>query len=409
MNGMQPPPAAPTAIAAAYQRDGYYFPHDVTGATEAAELQADLEAAEAECAGDRMKLSLLRSYPSQLLPSYAALIRHPRLLDPVSQIIGPDLLVWSCGFFIKEPGTRSFVSWHQDLNYWGLDGDDEVTAWVALTPATVETGCMRYVAGSQQLLRADRETVSEVSPAIADDIARVVAAAIGDCGVLVLSDYAKGVLTAPSITAMIAAAHRSWLRLGGVLAEFAVRQKGNGVVSFGIAGDERIPPDPFGPACDIAHEGGLLLVPHAGETMGPESVWAAIKTARPHRLAHGVRSIEDPDLLKYLRDNQIVCDVAPTSNLLLGVAQDIELHQLPKLIDAGVPVTINTDDQTFFGAMLCDEYRLVRDTFGLSDYELAGMARVSALASGAPEATKQRILKGIDAWLESDPDEDAQQ
>ena len=67
----------------------------------------------------------------------------------------------------------------------------------------------RYVAGSQQLLRADRETVSEVSPAIADDIARVVAAAIGDCGVLVLSDYAKGVLTAPSITAMIAAAHRA--------------------------------------------------------------------------------------------------------------------------------------------------------------------------------------------------------
>ena len=67
----------------------------------------------------------------------------------------------------------------------------------------------RYVAGSQQLLRADRETVSEVSPAIADDIARVVAAAIGDCGVLVLSDYAKGVLTPPSITAMIAAAHRA--------------------------------------------------------------------------------------------------------------------------------------------------------------------------------------------------------
>lgn len=192
-------------------------------------------------------------------------------------------------------------------------------------------------------------------------------------------------------------------------AEFAVRQKDNGVVSFGIAGDERIPPDPFGPACDIAHEGGLLVVPHAGETMGPESVWSAIKTARPQRLAHGVRSIEDPDLLKYLRDNQIVCDVAPTSNLLLGVAQDIELHQLPKLIEAGVPVTINTDDQTFFGALLCDEYKLVRDTFGLSDYELAGMARVSALASGAPEATKQRILKGIDAWLESDPDEDAVQ
>jgi adenosine deaminase len=113
--------------------------------------------------------------------------------------------------------------------------------------------------------------------------------------------------------------------------------------------------------------------------------------------------------LKYLRDNQIVCDVALTSNLLLGVTADIELHQLPKLLEAGVPVTINTDDQAFFGAMMCDEFKLVRDTFGLSDYELAGMARVSALASGAPEATKQRILRGIDEWLESEPDEDVEQ
>ncbi len=190
------------------------------------------------------------------------------------------------------------------------------------------------------------------------------------------------------------------------VAEFAARNKGNGVVSFGIAGDERIPPDPFKPAFDVAHEAGLLVVPHAGETMGPGSVWSAIQTSRPNRLAHGVRAIEDLDLLKYLRDNQITCDVAPTSNLMLGVANDIELHQLPKLLDAGVPVTINTDDQTFFGMLLCDEYKLVRDTFGLSDYELAGMAKVSALASGAPEATKQRILQGIDDWLASEPDED---
>lgn len=162
MNDMQPPPAAPTAIAAAYQRDGYYFPHDVMGAPEAAALQADLEAAEAECAGDRMKLSLLRSYPSQLLPSYAALIRNPRILDAVAQIIGPDVLVWSCGFFIKEPGSRSFVSWHQDLNYWGLDGDDEVTAWYALTPATVDNGCMRFLPGSHR--RKDVPHVDKFEP-----------------------------------------------------------------------------------------------------------------------------------------------------------------------------------------------------------------------------------------------------
>jgi hypothetical protein len=139
-----------STLATAYEKDGYYFPYDVTNAHGAAELLADLEAAEAEVAGDRARLSHLRSYPSQLLPSFAGLIRNPRLIDAVSQIIGPDVLVWSCGFFIKEPGSKSFVSWHQDLNYWGLDGDDEVTAWYALTPATVENGCMRFVPGSHR-------------------------------------------------------------------------------------------------------------------------------------------------------------------------------------------------------------------------------------------------------------------
>jgi hypothetical protein len=142
--------AIASPIAAAYERDGYFFPYDVTGEADAAELLADLEAAEAELAGDRVRLSHLRSYPSQLLPSFAALVRHPHLLDAVSQIIGRDLLVWSCGFFIKEPGSKSYVSWHQDLNYWGLDGDREVTAWYALTPATIENGCMRFVPGSHK-------------------------------------------------------------------------------------------------------------------------------------------------------------------------------------------------------------------------------------------------------------------
>jgi chlorinating enzyme len=137
-------------IVAAYERDGYYFPYDVTSEREAAALLADLEAAEAEVAGDKARLSALRSYPAQLLPSFAALVRHPRLLDAVSQIIGPDVLVWSAGFFIKEPSSKSYVSWHQDLNYWGLDGADEVTAWYTLTPATIENGCMRFVPGSHK-------------------------------------------------------------------------------------------------------------------------------------------------------------------------------------------------------------------------------------------------------------------
>ena len=165
MNDMLRSAVTAPEIAAAYERDGCYFPYDVTGAAEAADLLADLEAAEAEIGGDPARLSLLRSYPSQLLPSFAGLIRHPRLLEAVSQIIGPDLLVWSSGFFIKEAGSRSFVSWHQDLNYWGLDGDREVTAWYALTPATVENGCMRFVPGSHR-----RQAVPHVDSFAADNL-----------------------------------------------------------------------------------------------------------------------------------------------------------------------------------------------------------------------------------------------
>jgi phytanoyl-CoA dioxygenase PhyH len=149
-------------IPAVYEQDGYFFPYDVTSEAEAAELVADLEAAEAELGSDRNRLSMLRSYPAQLLPSFGGLIRHPRLIDAVSRIIGPDLLVWSCGFFIKEARSKSYVSWHQDLNYWGLDGDREVTAWVALTPATVETGCMRFVPGSHR--RKDVPHVDSFAP-----------------------------------------------------------------------------------------------------------------------------------------------------------------------------------------------------------------------------------------------------
>src|SRR6185503_4166665 len=95
---LRSPFVAPT-LAAVYEKDGYFFPYDVTTDAEAAELLADLEAAEAEVRDDRARLSMLRSYPAQLLPSFSRLIRHPRLIEAVSQIIGPDLLVWSCGFF----------------------------------------------------------------------------------------------------------------------------------------------------------------------------------------------------------------------------------------------------------------------------------------------------------------------
>ena len=136
------------SIAARYERDGFVWPIELLSETEAAALRADLEAAEAELADDPDRLALLRGNLPQMLPSFAALIRDPRLIDAVSQVLGPNLLVWGTSAFIKEPRTPNHLSWHQDLTYWGLDDEQELTAWVALSPATTASGCMRFVAGS---------------------------------------------------------------------------------------------------------------------------------------------------------------------------------------------------------------------------------------------------------------------
>ena len=133
-----------------YHEDGFIFPYPVVPASTAAELRADLESAESELRDEPDRLALLRSYPDRLLPAFDSLIRHPRLIGAATQILGPDLVVWSAGLFVKEPDTPNYVSWHQDLNYWGLSGDDELTAWVALSPSTVASGCMRFIAGSHK-------------------------------------------------------------------------------------------------------------------------------------------------------------------------------------------------------------------------------------------------------------------
>jgi len=137
-------------LAETYERDGFVFPYEVLDTNMAAEIRADLEAGEAELADRPDELSMLRNYPARLLPFFDALIRNPRLIDAAKQILGPDLLVWGSGLFIKEANAPGYVSWHQDLNYWGLTDAKELTAWVALSPTTVASGCMRFVAGSQR-------------------------------------------------------------------------------------------------------------------------------------------------------------------------------------------------------------------------------------------------------------------
>lgn len=136
------------SVAEIYARDGFLFPIDAVSSLEAEAARADLEAAEAELADDAKRLAVLRAYPDRVLPSFDRLIRNPQLINFASQVLGPDLMVWSSGLFIKEAQSPKIVSWHQDLTYWGLDDAEETTCWVALSPATVASGCMKFVPGS---------------------------------------------------------------------------------------------------------------------------------------------------------------------------------------------------------------------------------------------------------------------
>jgi adenosine deaminase len=183
-------------------------------------------------------------------------------------------------------------------------------------------------------------------------------------------------------------------------ARLAAARADRGVVSFGLANDEAIgPPEPFADAFSIAKEAGLLSAPHAGELAGPASVWGALDTLQPDRLQHGVRAIEDPELVKRLADSDIVLDVCPTSNLLLSVYPTLAEHPLPQLLDAGIACSLNGDDPLLFGPVLLHEYEVARSEMGLDDDALAAVARASIAGSGAPDALKATALRSIDDWL----------
>ena len=137
-------------MAATYAEDGYVSPVDVLTAAEARVLRDDFESAEAELVNDPAKLKLLYSYPDRLLPSFDVLIRHPKLIATACAVLGPDLMVWSGSLFIKEARSSKIVSWHQDLTYWGLDDAEEATCWVAISKASVDSGCMKFVPGSHK-------------------------------------------------------------------------------------------------------------------------------------------------------------------------------------------------------------------------------------------------------------------
>ncbi|MFS8478342.1 MAG: adenosine deaminase [Micromonosporaceae bacterium] len=170
-------------------------------------------------------------------------------------------------------------------------------------------------------------------------------------------------------------------------ARYAVRYRDRGVVGFGLGGSEAATPAAsYARAFAIARDGGLGLVPHAGESAGPESV-REVLAFDPARIRHGIRAVEDPGVLKEIVDRGLVLDVCPTSNLRTRVVDTLDAHPLPALRAAGVPCTINTDDPAMFGTDLGREYDIAqRLGVTAADAYAAGLA--GALCD---EATRSRL------------------
>jgi len=165
------------------------------------------------------------------------------------------------------------------------------------------------------------------------------------------------------------------------------------VTGFGMAGDERMhSPKDFARAFDIARDAGLAITVHAGELSGAESVSGALDHLKPARIGHGVRAIEDPALVERLAEEGVVLEVCPGSNIALGVFPSYAEHPFPKLRDAGVKVTLSSDDPPFFHTSLAQEYETGRTWFGLDDKALEETTRISLEAAFVDAETRARLL-----------------
>ena len=151
MNIQTPETTPTTAIADAYWRDGFVF-GQVLGPEEAFAIRTELERIEHAYPSPRHPLvTYLRANGNVVVRTLDQLARHPAVLDAVSAVLGPNLLCWGAEVFAKEAHSDRFVGWHQDITYWGLgETDNEVTAWIAPSPSTIESGCVRFVAGSHR-------------------------------------------------------------------------------------------------------------------------------------------------------------------------------------------------------------------------------------------------------------------
>jgi aminodeoxyfutalosine deaminase len=157
---------------------------------------------------------------------------------------------------------------------------------------------------------------------------------------------------------------------------WVLRHRPDGTVGFGLGGPEiGVGRAQFTGPFTAAREAGLHSLPHAGETTGPATVWSALHDLGAERIGHGIHAVTDPRLLDHLAEHRIALEVCPTSNLRTGAVPTMAAHPLARLVQWGVPVTLNTDDPGMFGCDLVGEYRVAHEQFGMTPAELVLLAR----------------------------------
>jgi aminodeoxyfutalosine deaminase len=180
----------------------------------------------------------------------------------------------------------------------------------------------------------------------------------------------------------------------------ATKIRPEGLVGFGLGGPEiGVPRPQFQPHFEAAIAAGLHSVPHAGETTGPETIWDAVRLLKAERIGHGTSTMQDPALVDYLGEHRIPLEVSPTSNIATRAVASYDVHPLRAMVEAGLVVTINSDDPPMFGTDLVNEYAVAAGLLDLDESGVAEVARTAVRVSFAEDSLKDTLLKEIDAYV----------
>lgn len=180
----------------------------------------------------------------------------------------------------------------------------------------------------------------------------------------------------------------------------ATKIRPEGLVGFGLGGPEiGVPRPQFQPHFEAAIAEGLRSVPHAGETTGPETIWDAVRVLKAERIGHGTSTMQDPALVEYLAERRIPLEVSPTSNIATRAVASYDVHPLRAMVEAGLVVTINSDDPPMFGTDLTNEYAVAAQLLDLDEAGVAELAKTAVRESFAEDSVKSAVITEIEEYV----------